>query len=133
MRKSCMKFLTLNLISSKSTIKKSVIISIYKMNKMYINILRQSMAMLILPFVFLSCQSNSTKQDDKVVSDTLHIEHKLGKQIIPKTPKRSVVLDIGALETMNELGITPVGVPKKFVPSYLKTIHDNPDVADVGS
>lgn len=100
---------------------------------MYINILRKSMAMLILPFVFLSCQSNSTKQDNKVLSDTLHIEHKLGKQIIPKNPKRSVVLDIGALETMNELGITPVGVPKKFLPSYLKTINDNPDVADVGS
>ncbi|SDL65634.1 Uncharacterized ABC transporter solute-binding protein yclQ precursor [Sphingobacterium mizutaii] len=97
------------------------------------NIIWKAFAFLCLSFLLLSCQSNSSKIENTLDSDTLHIEHKMGKLIIPKNPKRSVVLDIGALETMNELGIVPVGVPKKFLPSYLKSIQDNPDVADVGS
>jgi len=86
---------------------------------------------LCIPLFFSACQSANT--NGEAAQDSTEVTHKLGTTKIPVHPDRIVVLDIGALETLHELGVTPTGVPKKFMPDYLDPIKNNPDVADVGS
>lgn len=80
-----------------------------------------------------SCQQSYKKTEQLSENQTMEIEHKLGKSIVPKNPKRTVVLDIGALETMKELDLNPIGIPKKFLPEYLNDLKDNQKISDVGS
>lgn len=100
---------------------------------MNINIIKHIMVISILTLLMMSCQNQNSNSQKQETTDTLHIDHKFGELIIPKSPKRAVVLDVGALETMHELGIHAAGVPKKFLPDYLNDIKDDPNVADVGS
>lgn len=86
---------------------------------------------LFLPLFFSACQSSS--RPDGAPQDSTEVTHKLGTTKIPVNPTRIVVLDIGALETLHELGVTPTGVPKKFMPDYLDAVKNDPAVADVGS
>lgn len=96
--------------------------------------IRQALLMLFtLGGVALSCQSTPTQNSSTVVVDSIRVEHKLGSVSIPKKPERTAVLDIGALETMQELGILASGVPKKFLPNYLMGLKDNAAVIDLGS
>ena len=85
----------------------------------------------------LSLQSckQTTKEKEKPIAtiENIEFEHKLGKTSIHLNPQRTVVLDIGALETMKELGIKPIGIPKKFLPSYLDDLKNNAEISDVGS
>ncbi|TDQ78212.1 siderophore ABC transporter substrate-binding protein [Sphingobacterium yanglingense] len=82
----------------------------------------------------IACQSNSSNEKVEGVSDNLiTVHHKYGDIAIAVKPERVVVLDIGALETMKELGLVPTGVPKKFLPDYLSDYRDNPSITDVGS
>ena len=65
--------------------------------------------------------------------DQIRIEHKLGESLVNENPDRVVTLDIGALETLKELGVKPVGIPKQHLPDYLMNLRDDPDMSDVGS
>jgi len=85
----------------------------------------------ILGFL-VSCNSH-TGQQEATTKDALTIEHKLGATTVSNKPSRIVVLDIGALETLHELGVTPVAIPKKFMPQYLDDLKNRDDIADVGS
>jgi len=87
--------------------------------------------LLITSLGLTSC--NSGGKIDVGSQDVIAIEHKLGETKIPKQPSRIVVLDIGALETLHELGVTPIGIPKKFMPNYLDDLKNKTEVADVGS
>ena len=80
--------------------------------------------------ILLSCQNTAQQQSS---ANTIQITHKLGETSVTVSPERIVVLDIGALETLNELGVKPVGVPKKYMPDYLSDIQNDPQVHDVGS
>lgn len=86
----------------------------------------------------ISCQSSGTKQTSgsgevaSIVTE-LEISHKLGQTTVPLKPARIVCIDIGALETLYSLGVTPVGVSEKFLPAYLKGLQDHPEVHDIGS
>ena len=89
--------------------------------------------LIVLLAGIASCQSNSKSNQESASADTLIIEHKLGKTSISSNPSKTVTLDIGALETMNELGVKPIGIPKKFLPAYLSTLKSDDQIADVGS
>lgn len=81
-----------------------------------------------------SCQQTTKeKETPAATTENIEVEHKLGKTSIHLNPQRTVVLDIGALETMKELGIKPIGIPKKFLPSYLDDLKNNAEISDVGS
>lgn len=86
---------------------------------------------LLYCLILTGCHSN-VKQVQPT-GETMEIEHKLGPTMISRNPSRIVVLDIGALETLKELGVTPIGIPKKYMPEYLDDLKSNPDIADVGS
>ena len=89
------------------------------------------LAACLLPALFFCCQPTATHTGEQ--QDSMIVTHKLGETKVPVAPERVVVLDIGALETLHELGIKPTGVPKKFMPAYLSSIQDDAAVADVGS
>lgn len=92
-------------------------------------LLLKCLIIVLIPCL-LSCQGNAKKQ---VSGASMPVQHKLGETQVPLSPERIVVLDIGALETLHELGVKPVGVPKKYMPDYLSDIQSDPEVQDVGS
>lgn len=67
------------------------------------------------------------------VGETVTIVHSLDTVEVPSNPQRVVVLDFSALENLDFLGITPVGMPKKGVPSHLKKYQEDASIVDVGS
>lgn len=80
---------------------------------------------------FTAC--NGSSNSEKSATEKLAVVHKLGTTDVPLSPEKIVVLDIGALETLNELGVVPVGIPKKFLPNYLDGLKADTKIADVGS
>ncbi|GAA4142541.1 siderophore ABC transporter substrate-binding protein [Sphingobacterium kyonggiense] len=90
---------------------------------------------MLLSFLFLlnACQSGNKSNRIEGSQDTIQVNHKLGQTTLQLNPDRVVAMDIGALETMHELGVKAVGTPRKFIPAYLSTLKDNPDITDVGS
>jgi len=114
---------------SKRTTRKFVIILIFEMNKIF----KSTLVLTCLLFALIQTGCNSNPKQEQVSEEQLEIEHKLGPTMVPKNPSRIVVLDIGALETLKELGVTPIGIPKKYMPEYLDDLKNNPDIADVGS
>ncbi|MEE6272142.1 siderophore ABC transporter substrate-binding protein [Georgenia wangjunii] len=62
------------------------------------------------------------------------VTHAQGESTVPLAPQRVVVLDMGALDTLDAIGAgdSVVGVPKTSVPTFLDQ-YAGPDVADVGT
>lgn len=63
------------------------------------------------------------------------VQHALGTTVIPETPKRVIIFDFGALETLEEFGIgreVVVGLPQEGVPTHLAEYTD-PKFANVGT
>ncbi|UTV28818.1 siderophore ABC transporter substrate-binding protein [Photobacterium atrarenae] len=55
------------------------------------------------------------------LADSVTIEHRMGKTVIDETPKRVVVLGMGALDAVDQFGIDPVAVNKVAqLPAYLQ-------------
>ncbi|OES46713.1 siderophore ABC transporter substrate-binding protein [Domibacillus iocasae] len=52
------------------------------------------------------------------------VTHELGETTVPVNPEKVVVFDFGSLDTMAELGIEPVGLPKENIPDYLSQFED---------
>lgn len=58
-------------------------------------------------------------------AQNITVEHELGTTVVPVNPERVVVFDFGALDTMDALGVEPVGLPKGgTIPSYLSKYKD---------
>lgn len=79
------------------------------------------------------CQHRSDNNEISTAVNKTRIVHKLGESLVDEHPERVVTLDIGALETMNELGVKPVGIPKRHLPEYLADMRTDPAVEDAGS
>jgi len=95
--------------------------------------MKKNFLILLSAMVWLTgCQSPGTQEQGEA-KDSLQVTHKLGNTPVLKNPSRIVVLDIGALETLYELGVVPTGIPKKYLPSYLDVLKNNEQIADVGS
>lgn len=97
------------------------------------NIFKSTLVLTCLVCCLMLTGCNSNSKQEQVSGEQLEIEHKLGPTMVPQNPSRIVVLDIGALETLKELGVRPIGIPKKYMPEYLDDLKNNPDIADVGS
>lgn len=52
------------------------------------------------------------------------VEHARGKTTVHAPPQRTVLFDIGALDTLHALGASVVGVPGSNLPDYLATYRD---------
>ena len=64
--------------------------------------------------------------------DLITVTDKNGEVQVPFKPEKVVVLDLGSLDVMKELGVEPVALPKKALPSYLESYKDDKYV-DLGS
>lgn len=73
-----------------------------------------------------ACSSSASKEEktSKSTEDTITVTHELGETKVPVNPKRVVVFEFGALDTMAELGIEPVGLAKENLPDYLSQYED---------
>lgn len=61
------------------------------------------------------------------------VTHKLGATVITQAPRRVVALDMNEADFLDQLGVTPAGMPKDYVPRALAKYGDDPAVADVGA
>lgn len=66
-------------------------------------------------------------------AESITIEHSLGKVTLENTPQRVVVVGgHGSLDTLNRLGIKPVGVVTNMLPEYLKEYGEG-ETTSIGS
>lgn len=90
------------------------------------------LAALVIAFMTTACGDKKDKTSENT-SEKIEVVHELDSISVNVNPKRVVVFDFAAMETLNELGIKPVGVPAQFVPEHLKHLKADKDIADVGS
>lgn len=64
--------------------------------------------------------SGSKSEETKEVT----IKHELDETKVKQNPKKVVVFDFGALDSLDKLGVDVSGLPKQVVPSYLKKYED---------
>lgn len=90
---------------------------------------KAALAATLITLTFANC---GDAKNTRASGETINVVHKLGKTDVPVQAKRIVALDIGAVETLLELGVTPAGVPKKFMPNYLDHLKEKESIGDVG-
>lgn len=86
-------------------------------------------AVLILVFGVSKFKSNDVIQNN--TKEMITVTDRNGEKKVPKNPKRVVVLDYGALDTMKAINKEPVGVPKQNLPNYLSMYKDD-KYTDIG-
>ena len=87
---------------------------------------------LAIGVIITSCGDKKEK-NVKNATNTIEIVHALDTVSVNIQPKKVVAFDIGAMETLNEMGIKPVGLPLEFIPEHLKFLKDDKSIIDVGS
>ncbi|TGN24263.1 siderophore ABC transporter substrate-binding protein [Empedobacter tilapiae] len=87
---------------------------------------------LAIGVIITSCGDKKEKNVENA-TNTIEIVHALDTVSVNIQPKKVVAFDIGAMETLNEIGIKPVGVPLEFIPEHLKFLKDDKSIIDVGS
>lgn len=94
--------------------------------------LKKSILGLALIGLLASCGESGPAEipSDK---NTISLEHKYGTTIVVEAPERIVCYDIGALETLDELGIPVVGLPINSMPHHLEKYKSIEGIGDVGS
>lgn len=100
-------------------------------------------AILFVTAVLAACGSNTNKDNEQAnegngnnneqQEETLTIKHELGETPVQKNPKKVVVFDFGALDTLDALGVEEVvGLPKMNIPNYLSK-YEGDEYENVGS
>lgn len=86
-------------------------------------------------FLLTSCNNNpdQNSSSDEASTETISIEHALGTAEVVKNPQRIVALDFASVETLDELGIDIIGMPKASIPSHLEKFKNNDDIVDLGT
>ncbi|ASS73698.1 ABC transporter [Tumebacillus algifaecis] len=68
--------------------------------------------------------SGTGKTEQPAAVQELKIKHKLGEATVTKNPKKVVVFDFGALDTLDKLGVEVAGVAQGSIPPYLNKYKD---------
>src|SRR5690625_3048287 len=77
-------------------------------------------------------QSKENETAETKEAATVTITHELGETDVDKNPKKVVVFDFGALDTLDELGVDVIGVPQMNIPPYLEK-YESDEYENVGS
>lgn len=83
--------------------------------------------MALFAVIVAACGSSSASEEGTATAEPeeneapteVTITHELGETTVPVNPEKVVVFDFGTLDTMAELGIEPIGLPKENIPDYL--------------
>lgn|SRR5690606_31241249 len=87
----------------------------------------------VLLMVFTSCNSGQQGGREEGSQETVSVTHNLGTIEVPVNPQRVVVLEFGALENLDAIGVKPVGIAKRALPDYLSKFKDDASIEDVGN
>ncbi|MDO5517757.1 MAG: siderophore ABC transporter substrate-binding protein [Clostridium sp.] len=85
-------------------------------------------AAVVTAGLFTGCSSSSTESK---VAETVTITDRNGEVEVPKNPENVVVLDLGSLDILDELGVEVAGLPKSNLPKYLEEYKDE-KYTDIG-
>lgn len=89
---------------------------------------------LVLFLTFTSCKNDKTQDENSSeTTEKVTITHSLGTAEVIKKPTKVVVLDLASLETLDELGIKIIGMPKGNVPNHLQKYKDDASIVDLGT
>ncbi|AOY78406.1 ABC transporter [Clostridium formicaceticum] len=69
---------------------------------------------------------------ETVEAEVLTITHELGETTLEKNPQKVIVFDYATLDTLNQMGVEVMGLPKSNIPQYLEKYNDS-QYADVGT
>ncbi|OAH54719.1 MULTISPECIES: siderophore ABC transporter substrate-binding protein [Bacillaceae] len=94
--------------------------------------------MALFAMIAAACNSSTSNEENAEPAESnekpteITVTHELGETTVPVNPEKVVVFDFGSLDTMAELGIEPVGLPKENIPEYLSKFEDE-TYANTGS
>ena len=92
-------------------------------------------SIFIILFLLTGCEPNTgaNMAKERPSAEAMTLNHSLGETIIESTPKRVIALDMNAVDTLNQLNIPVIGMPKDFIPHFLPSYKNNPNVQDLGA
>ncbi|CAH0141492.1 siderophore ABC transporter substrate-binding protein [Peribacillus sp. YIM B13472] len=78
----------------------------------------------MLAVVAVACGSDKEKEEssakkESAKSEEITVKHKLGETKVKTNPEKVVVFDMGALDTLDKLGVKVAAVPHEGLPKYL--------------
>ena len=94
-------------------------------------------AVLVAALALSACGQSASGSDTDAGSadgDTITVETNNGEMTVPVNPERVVVLDNTAMETVSDLGVEPVALPKPLLPApfHEEWLADE-DILDIGN
>lgn len=93
-----------------------------------------SLFAIVLMLVFASCNSGQQGgSEESAGNETVTVTHNLGTIEVPVNPQRVVVLEFGALENLDAIGVKPIAIAKNALPDYLSKFKDDASIEDVGN
>ncbi|AKL95352.1 ABC-type enterochelin transport system, periplasmic component [Clostridium aceticum] len=85
-----------------------------------------------------STESTGAEEEKEEVIETaaepkiLTITHELGEATLERNPQRVIVFDYATLDSLNQMDIEVIGLPKSNIPQYLEKYNDS-QYTDVGT
>lgn len=87
-------------------------------------ILGITMAILMM-LVAVACGKSEEPKELKAEVEKVTFTHELGETTVEKNPKKVVIFDLAALDTLDNLGVEVTGVPKDSLPEYLSKYKED--------
>ncbi|OTG88302.1 ferric anguibactin-binding protein [Acinetobacter sp. ANC 4558] len=97
---------------------------------------RKSWMLALLTTVILAgCEKKSADatQTLEKLETPITVKHELGVTMINYHPQRAAVLDMNEADFLDQLNVPIVGMPKDYVPHFLKKYKEDKNVQDLGS
>lgn len=79
-----------------------------------------------------ACGGSSNAADEPAASSTQPVEHAQGTTEVPVDPQKVFTFDLGALDTLDALGVRVDGVPQGTLPKQLSA-YQGGDITNIGS
>lgn len=96
--------------------------------------MRTASAVAAFTLLLTGCAATTAAEQPASDAETVTIPSNLGEVEVAVLPERVAVLDNTAMETVRDLGITPVAAPMALIPADgFEAWHSDADIADVGS
>ncbi|KWW20765.1 ABC transporter [Peribacillus simplex] len=88
----------------------------------------------MLAVVAVACGSDKDKEEtgpkkESAKSEEMTVKHQLGETKVKTNPKKVVVFDMGALDTLDKFGVEVAAVPHDGLPKYLSSYKDTTENA----
>src|SRR5690554_2516 len=91
------------------------------------------LAAMALFLAFASCKNDKHQKTTSDEHEKITITHALGTTQVSKNPQRVVALDFASLETLDQLGIKVIAMPKANIPDHLQKYKNDASVEDIGT